>query len=180
MRKLTRIKRDIIEGTRSDIIRIFDPIDPLNTIHANPKATSERFNGVAILQNVAHQVIPEPTGAPTEQPQRHHGTVPGDPTGVGEYCQPVVGAGDQVVHQPLTGPDRESRVGHVLLDPLSAGAVLPYEDVSPSAVGALDGDVAGQDVEHALDHGQGLVRLGLESQERSAESRCVGAVYGCR
>lgn len=82
--------------------------------------------------------------------------------------------------EPLAGLDRERGVGDVLLDPLRAGAVLSDEDVSPAAVGALDGDVAGEDVKHALDHGQGLIRLRLEGQEGRAEPGRVRTVHRCR
>lgn len=82
--------------------------------------------------------------------------------------------------EPPAGLDRERGVGDVLLDPHRAGAVLSDEDVSPAAVGALDGDVAWEHVEHALDHGQGLIRLRLECQEGRAEPCRVRTVHRCR
>lgn len=71
----------------------------------------------------------------------------------------------------------EGGVGGVLLVGLQARAVFPDEEVVEAVAGLLHGYVVWEDIEHGLDHIQGLVWLGLERQKRRAKARGVRAVH---
>lgn len=60
---------------------------------------------------------------------------------------------------------------------MQARAVLLDEEVVKAVAALFDGYVVGNDIEHGLDQGQGLVRLRLEGQKRRAEARRVRAFH---
>lgn len=63
---LTRVQWDVIDVSNDYTIRTGHVIHSLNTVHANPKLTRQRRDRVSLLHHVAHQIIPQPAGAPAE------------------------------------------------------------------------------------------------------------------
>lgn len=90
----------------------------------------------------------------------------------------MVGLCDHRIHRAHLLPHREGGVGEVLVVG-KARAVLADEDVARAAA-LVRGDVLREDVEHALDLGEGDAAARLEGKEGGADARRVGAIEGRR
>lgn len=107
--------------------------------------------------------------------QGDHGSHPCPPGRVGQEREPTIGFGNHGVHEALRLPHGKGGVGEVLLDGVHARTVLSDEEVA-GAAGLVGGNVAGDYIKHALDLGEGGVRIRLEGDEGGAEALGVGTI----
>lgn len=157
--KPTRIQGYVINGPNSNVIRIVNSIDSLNAIHAHTKPTRQRLDRIPIIHHIAHQIIPQPARTPAQEMQRNHRPQTRRSRRIRNKRKTSISFLDHLIHGPLLLSHRKCGVGQVLVCWRRAGAVLLDEKVAVAVV--LDRYVGRQDVEHALDFGEGAVPIGV-------------------